>query len=360
MLYFILIGAILVLIILAIIIWQLLKQNHQGQDNHHLTVLAERLGFLSEQNQELKGLLDSKLKEVNEASRDQFSQTTRIMQAISKESSDYISAVTEKLTKLDETNKQIMNFSGQLQNLQDILKNSKQRGVLGEYFLEEILKNVLPPGSYQMQYKFKDGSIVDAVVLLKNHIVPIDSKFSLENYEKLIHAKDEASKDKWEKMFKQDLKNRIDETAQYIKPSEKTLDFAFMFIPSEAIYYDLLIGRVGGINNRNLIDYAFIDKKVILVSPTSFLAYLQTVLQGLKAIQIENSAKEIMSNVEKLGRHIGAYDDFMGKLGQSLSTTVNHYNNASKEFKKIDKDVARITKTEEQVEAVLLEKPNLE
>lgn len=360
MLYFILIGAVLVLIILAIIIWQLLKQNHSSQDNHHLTVLEERLGFLSEQNQELKGLLDSKLKEVNEASRDQFSQTTRIMQAISKESNDYISAVTEKLTKLDETNKQIMNFSGQLQNLQDILKNSKQRGVLGEYFLEEILKNVLPPGSYQMQYKFKDGSIVDAVVLLKNHIVPIDSKFSLENYEKLIHAKDEASKDKWEKMFKQDLKNRIDETAQYIKPSEKTLDFAFMFIPSEAIYYDLLIGRVGGINNRNLIDYAFIDKKVILVSPTSFLAYLQTVLQGLKAMQIENSAKEIMSNVEKLGRHIGAYDDFMGKLGQSLSTTVNHYNNASKEFKKIDKDVAKIAKTEELVEAVLLEKPNLE
>ena len=359
MLYLILVGAIIVIVILAIIVWQLLRQNVRGDNGQHLTVLSERLGFLGEQNQELKSLLDSKLKEVNEASRDQFSQTTRIIQAISKESSEYLNAVTEKLTKLDETNKQIMNFSGQLQNLQDILKNSKQRGVLGEYFLEEILKNVLPPGSYQMQYKFKDGSIVDAVVLLKNHIVPIDSKFSLENYEKLINAREASDKEKWEKLFKQDLKNRIDETSQYIKPSEGTLDFAFMFVPSEAIYYDLLVGRVG-LNSRNLIDYAFIDKKVILVSPTSFLAYLQTVLQGLKAMQIEDSAKEIMSNVEKLGRHLGAYDDFMGKLGQSLSTTVNHFNHASKEFKKIDKDVAKITAGEEKVEAMMLEKPNLE
>ncbi len=359
MLYFILSGATLIIIILAIVIWQLLKQNHSDRTSQPLTVLSERLSFLSEQNQELKNLLDNKLREVNEASRDQFSQTTRIIQTISKESGAYLNAVTEKLTKLDETNKQIMNFSGQLQNLQDILKNSKQRGVLGEYFLEEILKNVLPPGAYQMQYKFKDGSIVDAVVLLKNHIVPIDSKFSLENYEKLIKAKEADDKEKWEKLFKQDLKNRIDETAQYIKPAEKTLDFAFMFVPSEAIYYDLLVGRVG-LNSRNLIDYAFIDKKVILVSPTSFLAYLQTVLQGLKAMQIEDSAKEIMSNVEKLGRHLGAYDEFMGKLGQSLSTTVNHYNQASKEFKKIDKDVAKITAGEAKVETMLLEKPNLE
>ncbi len=359
MLYFIL---IILLIAVALLIFLLIKlsRNSQAGDSQTLAALAERLGYLSEQNSELRQAMDAKLKEVHEVNRDQFSQTTRIIQAISKESGEYLNAVTEKLTKLDETNKQIMNFSGQLQNLQDILKNSKQRGVLGEYFLEEILKNVLPPGAYQMQYKFKDGSIVDAVVILKNHIIPIDSKFSLENYEKLINAKDADSQDKWEKLFKQDLKNRIDETAQYIKPAEKTLDFAFMFIPSEAIYYDLLVGRIGGINSRNLIDYAFIDKKVVLVSPTSFLAYLQTVLQGLKAMQIEDSAKEIMANVEKLSRHLGAYDEFMGKLGQSLSTTVNHYNHASQEFKKIDKDVAKIAKTEEQVEVILLEKPNLE
>jgi len=296
------------------------------------------------------------------ANQEQFGQTAKIIQGITGQSAKLISEVTEKLTKLDETNKQVINFSAQLQNLQDILKNPKQRGVLGEYFLEETLKNVLPPNSYQMQYAFKDGTIVDAVVFVKEKIIPVDSKFSLENYEKILNAKDIETKEKFEKLFKQDLKFRIDETAKYVKPSEKTMDFAFMFIPSEAIYYDLLINKVGAaqINTRDLIDYAFKEKHVIIVSPTSFLAYLQTVLQGLRALQIEESAKEIRANVEKLGRHIISYDDFMKKLGLSMSTTVNHYNNAYKEFKKIDKDVIRITEGESEVEAMMIDKPKME
>jgi len=246
--------------------------------------------------------------------------------------------------------------------LQDILKNPKQRGVLGEYFLEETLKNVLPPNSYKMQYAFKDGTIVDAVVFVKEKIIPIDSKFSLENYEKILNTNDSALREKLEKQFKMDLKFRIDETSKYVKPSEKTMDFAFMFIPSEAIYYDLLINKVGAVqvNTRDLVEYAFREKHVIIVSPTSFLAYLQTVLQGLRALQIEESAKEIKSNVEKLGRHIKSYDDFMKKIGISMSTTVNHYNNAYKEFKKIDKDVVRITGKESEIETLIIDKPKEE
>jgi len=140
------------------------------------------------------------------------------------------------------------------------------------------------------------------------------------------------------------------------------MDFAFMFIPSEAIYYDLLINKVGAVqvNTRDLIEYAFRDKHVIIVSPTSFLAYLQTVLQGLRALQIEESAKEIKANVEKLSRHILSYEDFMKKLGISMSTTVNHYNNAYKEFKKLDKDVVKITEGESKVEPMILDRPRLE
>lgn len=231
--------------------------------------------------------------------------------------------------------------------------------MLGEYFLEETLKNVLPPNSYQMQYAFKDGTIVDAVVFVKDKIIPVDSKFSLETYEKILITTDPEGRERLEKQFKQDLKNRIDETSKYVKPTEKTMDFAFMFIPSEAIYYDLLINKVGAVqvNTRDLIEYAFKDKHVIIVSPTSFLAYLQTVLQGLRAMQIEESAKEIMINVEKLGKHISSYDDFMKKLGISLGTTVSHFNNASKEFKKIDKDVIRIAGGESKIETLVLEKP---
>ena len=346
---FILFFAVLI-IGLAIVIFLLTKRKESG-DGEKLAVMMERLASLAEQNRELRQAMDGKLAETHRANQLQFGQTAKI-----------ISEVTEKLTKLDETNKQVVNFSAQLANLQDILKNPKQRGVLGEYFLEETLKNVLPPNSYQMQYGFKDGTIVDAVVFVKDKIIPVDSKFSLENYEKILNAPDAAAREKFEKMFKLDLKTRIDETSKYIKPSEKTMEFAFMFIPSEAIYYDLLINKVGAvqINTRDLIEYAFKERHVIIVSPTSFLAYLQTVLQGLRALQIEESAKDILLNVQKLGKHILSYDSFMKKLGASMSTTVNHYNSAYKEFAKIDKDVVKITDAEKNVEPLLIEKPNIE
>ncbi|NTW27727.1 MAG: DNA recombination protein RmuC, partial [Candidatus Moranbacteria bacterium] len=230
---------------------------------------------------------------------------------------------------------------------------------------EETLKNVLPPNSYQMQYalgkseKTDKDLIVDAVVFVKDKIIPVDSKFSLENYERILTATDDIEREKLEKIFKQDLKNRIDETSKYIRPEKGTMDFAFMFIPSEAIYYDLLVNKVGtgAVNTRDLIEYAFQDKKVIIVSPTSFLAYLQTVLQGLRAFKIEESAKEIRVNVEKLGKHILMYEEYLKKLGSSLGTTVNHFNTAYKELGKIDKDVAKITDQEKTIEPLALEKP---
>lgn len=354
---------LLVLIVVAVlvVIFLLLRKKDSGESDKMTTVL-ERLRMLNEQNRELREAMDRKLSETHRATQDQIGHTIRTVEGITGQSAKLISNVTEKLTKLDETNKQVVNFSAQLQNLQDILKNPKQRGVLGEYFLEETLKNVLPPNSYQMQYAFKNGDIVDAVVFVKEKIVPIDSKFSLENYEKIISTNDYEEKERLEKVFKQDLKNRIDETSKYIKPDEGTMEFAFMFIPSEAIYYDLLVNKVGAVqvNTRDLIEYAFQDKKVIIVSPTSFLAYLQTVLQGLRAMKIEDSAKEIMINVQKLDKHIKSYEDFLKKLGASMGTTVNHYNNAYKEFKKIDKDVAKITDGESKIETLALDKPNVD
>ncbi len=359
---FTIISLLLVLLagLVILIFFQVKKKEPSG--NEKLTVMIERLKVLSEQNRDLRETIDKKLSETHRATQNQMNQTIKTVQGITGHSAKLITEVTEKLTKLDETNKQVINFSSQLQNLQDILKNPKQRGVLGEYYLEETLKNVLPPNSYQMQYPFKDGSIVDAVVFVKEKVIPIDSKFSLENYERILNSSDPAERERLEKLFKQDLKVRIDETSKYVKPAENTMDFAFMFIPSEAIYYDLLINKVGAVqvNTRDLIEYAFKDKHVIIVSPTSFLAYLQTVLQGLRALQIEESAKMIRVNVEKLGRHILGYDDFMRKLGVSMNTTVNHYNSAYKEFKKIDKDVVKITEGEAKIEPMLVDKPKIE
>ncbi len=259
--------------------------------------------------------------------------------------SKIIKEVTEKLTKLDETNKQVVGVAEQLQGLENILKNPKQRGILGEYFLETLLKNVLPPGSFQMQYKFSNGEIVDSVVFVKDKIIPIDSKFSLENYNRIIECKDEVEREKLEKIFKTDLKNRIDETSKYIRPEENTMGFAFMFIPSEGIYYDLLINQIGAVktNTTDLIEYAFKQKNVIITSPTSFLAYLQTVLQGLNALKIEEQALEIKANVEKLQKHLASFEANMAKLGKNLGTSVVAYNDARVEYKKIDKDIFRIT-----------------
>lgn len=307
-------------------------------------------------------MLQNQLNEITRTLDAKLGESTKILQHQFGESAKIIRDVTERLTKLDETNKQVINFADQLQNLQDILKNPKQRGVLGEYYLETLLKNVLPPGSYQMQYEFKDGTIVDAVVFVKDKIIPIDSKFSLENYNRLVEEREPAERERLEKLFKADLKNRIDETAKYVKPAEGTMEFAFMFIPHEAIYYDLLVAQVGAVkvNTRDLIEYAFKEKHVIIVSPTSFLAYLQTVLQGLKALQIEESAKEIRKNVELLGKHLASYEEFMKKLGERLGTTVNAYNDAYTELKKVDKDVMKISGHAVGIEPLSLEKPKSE
>jgi DNA recombination protein RmuC len=304
-------------------------------------------------------MLQNQLNEITRTLDIKLGESTKIMQSQFGESAKIIRDVTERLVKLDETNRQVINFADQLQNLQDILKNPKQRGVLGEYYLETLLKNVLPPGSYQMQYGFKDGTIVDAVVFVKDKLIPIDSKFSLENYNRLVEERDSAERERLEKLFKTDLKNRIDETAKYVKPAERTMDFAFMFIPHEAIYYDLLVAQVGAVkvNTRDLIEYAFKEKHVIIVSPTSFLAYLQTVLQGLKALQIEESAKEIRQNVELLGKHLASYEEYMRKVGERLGTTVNAYNDAYAELKKVDKDVLKISGTASGIEPLQLDKP---
>ena len=293
---------------------------------------------------------------------ERMSESTRMFQTQYGTTAKITQEVTEKLAKLEETNKQVVGFADQLRNLQDILKNPKQRGILGEYYLETLLKNVMPPGSFQMQYTFPDGLIADAVVFVKDKIIPIDSKFSLENYNRIVECREASERERLEHQFRQDLKNRIDETSKYVKPEDGTLEFAFMFIPAEAIYYDLLVNQVGAVkvNTQDLIQYAFKDRHVIIVSPTSFLAYLQTVLQGLRALQIEESAKDIRKRVEELGRHLASYDMFMKKLGSHLGTSVNMYNSAYKEFGKIDKDVMRITGERVGTEVLTLEGPSEE
>jgi DNA recombination protein RmuC len=337
--------AVLVLLIavLGILVYVYFIRKEEKKDS------SEGLLMLQRQMQDLSRTMDKRIGESNrsiqESVRTQLTESTKIVRE-----------VTEGLTKLGETNKQVIGFAEQLKQLQDVLKNPKQRGILGEYYLETVLQNVLPPESFKMQYAFENGEIVDAVVFVKDKVIPVDSKFSLENYNRYVEAKDPTEKVQLEKAFVNDLKRRIEETAKYIRPTERTTDFAFMFIPSEGIYYELLSNSVGA-GEENLIQRAAGKYKVIIVSPTSFLAYLQTVLQGLKALEIEEKAIDIIKNVEKLGTHISRYEEYYKKIGNTLATTVNHYNAGYKELGKIDKDVTRIAGTSIDIDQLVLDKP---
>lgn len=351
----VLIALIVILLVVNVfVVFKLLQPKEEKKED------SESMLLMQQQLQELSRTMDSRLSEANKAmqegSRLQFRDSKELMQEISREMNEQLRNVVQKTTEVSESSKQVFQVADQLKELQNILKNPKQRGILGEYYLETVLQNVLPPESFQMQYAFEDGEIVDAAVFVKGKVIPIDSKFSLENYNRFAEAADGAEKVQFEKAFVNDLKLRITETAKYIRPTEKTTDFAFMFIPHEGIYYDLLSNKVGA-GEENLIQRAAGKYKVIIVSPTSFLAYLQTVLQGLKALEIEERAQDIIKNVEKLSGHIARYEEFYQKLGNTLATTVNHYNSGYKELNKIDKDVTRITGETIGVDVLTLDKP---
>ena len=357
---------IIAIIVTAVVVFFISK--NKGGDNgsvvRELNAVREEIGRMNaDHRKELQNRLDRIDDQIDK--KMQHSQTT--IQEQFKQTSKIISDVTEKLTTLDNTNKQVLDFSSQLQNLQNILKNPKQRGVLGEYWLETLLSNVLPQGSYQMQYPMGDDEktdkklIADAIIRIREQIIPIDAKFSLENYNRMAEEHDADKRAELENELKKDVKNRIDETAKYIRPEIGTMGFAFMFIPAEGVYYNLLNAEVGsGINSKNLIEYAF-SKHVMIVSPTSFYAYLQTVLLGLKELALEQSTTMIIKQVAELGKHFNAYADYHKRVGNNLGVAVNQFNLSSNELRKIGKDVNRISTgaADEVIEVETIDKPLL-
>jgi DNA recombination protein RmuC len=360
---------ILLLAIVGILVYVFfLKEEKKDSSSQDGMVL------LQQQLQALTRTMDARMgetsKSMQEGAHIQFRESKELMQGINREVNAQIreiqESINEKLlgvqkhvSEVSESSKQVFTIAEQLQNLEKVLKHQKQRGNLGEASLQLALENMLPATAYKLQYLFPGGDQVDAVIVTKDGLIPVDAKFSLDNYRRLVDETDEVRRAELEDEFKKDLKKRIDETAKYIRPKDDTLPFAFMYIPAEAIYYDLLVNEVGSVkvNTRSLIDYAYKDKNVIIVSPTTFAAYLQSVLYGFRAFKIEESAKQIGKHVESLSRHLKAYDDYFKKVGVALGTTVNHYNTAQKELGKVDKDVAKITGSSMELEPVALSKP---
>lgn len=355
----IIIALLAVLIGLVVYIYFVKKDTKDTGKDHGMLMLQQQLQQLTRTMDERMGDTTDRMQR---SVQSQFRESQQLMQNINKEMSEQLMHVVKGVSEVSESSKQVFGMAEQLQNLEKVLKHQKQRGQLGEASLHLALENMLPPDAYTIQHYFKDGDAVDAVIITKDGLIPVDAKFSLDNYRRLVDETDDNMRAELERAFVSDLKKRIDETAKYIRPKEGTLSFAFMFIPAEAIYYDLLVNEVGAtkVNTRSMIDYAYRDKNVIIVSPTTFAAYLQSVLYGFRAFKIEESAKVIGKQVEMLSRHLKAYEGFITKVGGSLGTTVNHYNAAQKELGKIDKDITKITGTALDTEGNLLEKPQMQ
>jgi len=341
------------IVTLFLLVFLIYKSRHSGNTGNQET-FYQLFNDLRKELQQTTNLqrkeMQDRLEGIHDKLVQNISSSSNMLQSHFSQTNQIIKNVTEKLTTLDETNKQVLSFSEQMKSLEDILKNPKHRGILGEYWLETLLGQVLSPGQYQMQYDLgidEDSGqklIPDAVIFVKDFIIPIDAKFSLENYNRLVKENDNSQKERFERDFKADIKKRIDETSRYIQPAKGTTNFAFMFVPAEGVFHNLIMTNVGAanINTRNLIEYAF-EKKVMIVSPTSFFAYLQTVLLGLRALQIEESVKEIQKQTEHLMHHLAAYEEHHNKIGKHLETSMRAYVTASGELKKIDKDIFRIT-----------------
>ena len=363
--------AFLSVIILGLIYLVYNSKNSSGSSANELIQFSNSLSSqiqeirkeINANSKESRTEIESKLKDINKQINDFHKTSTSNITQQFKESNKVIKDVTSELEKIKGTNEQVLSFANQMKTLEKILGNQKQRGVLGEIQLENLLANVLPPELFQMQYSFKNKEAVDAVVRVGEYIIPIDAKFSLDNYNKMIESTSKDELGDLEKKFKSDIKNRIDETAKYIRPNENTTDYAYMFIPADGLYQDLLNSRVGTlkINQRDLVSYAY-TKKVMIVSPMSLFPMLQITVKALHNLKVEDSINDILKNVEKLSNHLNAYKTYHDKLGNTLGTAVNHYNDSTKEFKKIDKDVIKISSgnsklniTSEDVERPLLE-----
>ena len=363
----------IIIIILCIIVIALIFTVFKKNNGSNSDVIIQLSNNLSNQIQDIRKEIndnseksrleiESKLKVINKEISDFQISSKSSMQKQFADSNKIIKDVTNELAKIKGTNEQVLSFANQMKSLEKILGNQKQRGIFGEIQLENLLSNVLPPEIFQMQYSFKSGEIVDAIIKVNENIIPIDAKFSLDNYNRMIESNDEGEIKILEKKFKEDIKSRIDETSKYIKPQEKTLDYAFMFIPADGLYQDLLNSRVGSlkINSNELVTYAYL-KKVMIVSPMSLFPMLQITMKALNNLKFEKEIDTVIKNVRNLSNHLASYQLYHDKLGNTLKTVVNHYNKSSDEFGKIDKDISRISsgKIKLNIENNEIERPNL-
>ncbi len=299
------ISAIAVIAILAILL--LRKQSSDGEIRIRFEHLTQELVTFRREQQETKAA-------VSQVHNDSLRQT-----------SESLSKINEQLGALGKSTERIHEVGKDIRSLQDVLQAPKLRGLFGEFLLEDLLRSMLPPDHFQLPCAFRDGSSVDAVVWLSGKKIPIDAKFPLESFRRMSVASEDAVREVARKEFVQSVRVRVNEIAdKYIRPEEDTYDFALMYLPSEAIYYEIVVREQDFDSARSPLQYA-LSRRVIPVSPSSFYAYLATIAFGLRGMQIEKEAEEIRGRVGKLQYDFAAFLEELRKIDI-------HFDRAKKKF----------------------------
>ena len=267
---------------------------------------------------------------------DQLQKSTGDLNTRLDNAAKVVSDVSKGLGGLSEATKKVFEVGKDIASLQEILRSPKLRGGLGELFLGELLAQILPPAHFTLQHRFKSGEVVDAVIRLGHNLVPVDAKFPLENFKRVIEVSSEEEQRAAKRKFISDVKKHIDAiSGKYILPDEGTFDFALMYIPAENVYYELIIKDEAMDTDKGLLNYAF-TKRVIPVSPNSFYAYLQTILLGLKGMHIEERAQEILTNLARLSGDFRKFQEEFELVGKHLTNTKSRYDEADKKLAKFE------------------------
>jgi DNA recombination protein RmuC len=328
------IVSILTLVAIGFLIIKLNQPASEPQKDKAIELMQQQMEGIRQQITQLYSDNQNILQKVNTDFTQTLQNVDKNVNSRLDNAAKAIKDVYGRLGEVQASTKQVNDVAKDIASLQEILRAPKIRGGMGELFLSDLLKQVLPPSRYELQYRFKSREAVDAVIMLKEGMVPVDSKFPLENFKKIMEARDEETKISVKKQFLRDVKKHVDAIkTKYILPDEGTFDFALMYIPAENVYYEIIIKDEDLDDAKGIFKYA-IDNKVIPVSPNSFYGYLQTILMGLRGMKIEEKAQEILQNIARLeGDFKRVMEDFQ-KMGTHLKNLSSSYDSTDKRLNK--------------------------
>ncbi|MCP4261469.1 MAG: DNA recombination protein RmuC [Planctomycetes bacterium] len=331
--------AVLLLVVLGLLVWLIISHSANASK---MAGQQASIGLLQQQLEALKSSQDDSKDKLQKSLLDSQTNISKNMHA----GQEVLDRLNKQIGELQGTNKQMMQVGTEVRRLQDILSSPKLRGQMGEWSLENLLANILPKDRYKLQYTFRDGKTVDALIELTDFSVPVDAKFPLPAFEKVVQTEEEAEKTKLRRQFIKDVNNHIDKIASdYIRPAEGTLDFAIMYIPAENVYYETIVKYLG--ETQDILQYCF-DKKVIPVSPNLLYAYLMTVAMGLHGLQIEKQAGEIRQNLQKLNSSFADYTGTWDVLGKHLRNAYSQYDEGQKKLDRFGLQLNHIQEEKEE------------